>query len=495
MTAQDSIFLDFNLPNATTWFYFSWLLAMALFFKFSRLLSVRNWDVITLFLLVPGLLLLQQARPETQAQRKHTAVEAATLVGAVGGQALAGPVAGLGGVAATAGLSTPPAPLGRLQWFGYLWLLCGSVYFLVRCLTDLVLVRRPALAPNLTFGGLAWLAAALFICLSAVAFRQPVDGRSAEAQAAAPPAAPVKGELTGGRQCAPLDLAQEQVRQRVHDADAQLWLWPAFAVLCHLSVVAGLVVIGRRHFQDAAAGMAAATFYLMLPYTGQFVGNFQHVWPMAVMVWAVAAYRKPTLAGLLLGLASSVVFFPALVLPVWLSFYRGRGLGRFLGAFALSAGLCLAVIGTTLWLTGTLDSTLRETLALPSWQPWQEVSAAKVQGFWTGVHWAYRMPLFIAYLAFLVGTAFWPAPKDLAHVIALSAAVLIGLQLWYADQGGVYVLWYLPFLLLLVFRPNLADRRPAPINAETDWLTRGRHGLVCVSAWLLRIPDPVARVR
>ena len=35
-----SIFLDFNLPNATTWFYFALLLAIALFFKFTRVLSM-----------------------------------------------------------------------------------------------------------------------------------------------------------------------------------------------------------------------------------------------------------------------------------------------------------------------------------------------------------------------------------------------------------------------------------------------------------------------
>src|ERR1700756_3941734 len=62
--ALTSIFFDFRLPNSTTWFYFSLLLAIALFFKFSRLLSVRNWDVITIFLFVPGLLILQEARAQ-----------------------------------------------------------------------------------------------------------------------------------------------------------------------------------------------------------------------------------------------------------------------------------------------------------------------------------------------------------------------------------------------------------------------------------------------
>src|SRR5207249_1552206 len=84
---------------------------------------------------------------------------------------------------------------------------------------------------------------------------------------------------------------------------------------------------------------------------------------------------------------------------------------------------------------------------------------------WTGVQWAYRIPVFIAYAFFVLATAFWPAPKNLAHLLALLAAVLIGLQLWYADHGGIYVLWYLPLLLLLLFRPNLSDRRPPPLEA------------------------------
>src|SRR4051812_13671104 len=170
MMAPASIFLEFNLPNAPTWFYFSFLLAVALFFKFSRLLSVRNWDVVTVFLLVPGLLLIQQARPNPAEPGKHPAAAAASVVGAAGGGAMALPAAGVstvGGMARVAEL----APT-RVAWFGYLWLVVGSAYFLLRCLLDLTLVRRPALAPNLNFGGLAWLGVALFICLATVAFRQ-----------------------------------------------------------------------------------------------------------------------------------------------------------------------------------------------------------------------------------------------------------------------------------------------------------------------------------
>src|SRR5437870_4619942 len=123
MLATASIFFELNLPNPTTWFYFSGLLAVALFFKFSRLLSMRNLDVLTLYLFMPGLLLI--------------------------------------------------AERGTHAFLGYLWLLAGCGYFLVRCLLDLALVRRPALGSNLDFAGLAWLTGALFIGLVAVAARQP----------------------------------------------------------------------------------------------------------------------------------------------------------------------------------------------------------------------------------------------------------------------------------------------------------------------------------
>src|SRR5450631_4037125 len=81
MPTIGSTFLDFNLPNATTWFFFSFLLAMALFFKFSRLLSVRNLDVVMIFLLVPGLLVVQAVRPQPTPAEKQPAVQVVSLIG------------------------------------------------------------------------------------------------------------------------------------------------------------------------------------------------------------------------------------------------------------------------------------------------------------------------------------------------------------------------------------------------------------------------------
>jgi hypothetical protein len=291
------------------------------------------------------------------------------------------------------------------------------------------------------------------------------------------------------------DLVEKQPAvQNASGFDASLCVGRTLAVLCHLAIVAGLIFIGCRHFQEAQAGMAAATFYLLLPYTAYHIGQWQHVWPMALVIWAIALYRRPTFAGLLLGLAAGTSYFPALLFPMWCVFYRRRGAPRFTGAFVLTAGLCLAVIGSILWMNGELPRSLQSVLVFSSRPPWVEPRPGS-DSFWTGVHWAYCLPVFVAYIAFLVWTALWPLPKNLAQLLALSAALLIGIQFWYPDQGGVYVLWYLPLLLLLVFRPNLADRLPPPINSDADWLHALGRAVARTSRWLLGVTEPVARAR
>ena len=59
------------------------------------------------------------------------------------------------------------------------------------------------------------------------------------------------------------------------------------AILSHLAVVIGMVLIGYRHFDNIRAGIAAATLYLLLPYTAQLTGRVDHVLPAALLVWAV----------------------------------------------------------------------------------------------------------------------------------------------------------------------------------------------------------------
>lgn len=438
-----SIFLEFHLPNATTWFYFSALLAVAIYFKFNRIASVRNLDVLTLFGLVPGLLLVQEGHESKRAAKPLGDVRAAALVlpDASGASDVAAGWIDAAGRARVASAE-------RRVWWGYFALMIGSTYWLIRCALDPVMVRRPVLAPNLNAAGMVWLAGTLVISLAAVSIRRPIEAPVGAPHAVIAEAQKQATDLVG--RAAPTD-----------PREVRAWVERGTAGACHLAVVIGLVVIGARHFGDAQAGTAAATAYLLLPYIAFHITQVHHVLPAALLVWAVAAYKRPGLAGLLVGIAAGGFVFPALTLPVWLGFFWGRGVRRFVRWALIGAAACVVLTAVVLLTQGRLAGAL--PWAELDWRVWR---ANGLEGFWAGVPWAYRIPVFVAYAAFVGVTAFWPMPKHLGHLLALSAANLIGLQLWYADQGGVYVLWYLPLVLLLVFRPNLSDRRPPELTIE-----------------------------
>jgi hypothetical protein len=51
---------------------------------------------------------------------------------------------------------------------------------------------------------------------------------------------------------------------------------------------------------------------------------------------------------------------------------------------------------------------------------------------------------------------------------------MVGAQFWHAHGGGIYMAWYLPLLLLTIFRPNLEDRLAPAMVAEGWWQARRR---------------------
>lgn len=81
-----------------------------------------------------------------------------------------------------------------------------------------------------------------------------------------------------------------------------------------------------------------------------------------------------------------------------------------------------------------------------------------LQGIWQYWSPVYRLPILAAYIALSIGFTIWPTQKTLATLISGTAALMVGAQFWHAFGGGVFIAWYLPLLLLAVFRPNLEDR-------------------------------------
>ena len=70
----------------------------------------------------------------------------------------------------------------------------------------------------------------------------------------------------------------------------------------------------------------------------------------------------------------------------------------------------------------------------------------------------YRMPVLAVFAVVCIGLLLVPSHKHLATLIGGSALLMLGVQFCQLYQGGLYLSWYLPLLILTIFRPNLEDR-------------------------------------
>lgn len=429
--------------NDPTWFYLSFLLILAVYFKFSRFWSIRNLDLVLLLLISPGLLLVR--------------------------------IKDDAGVAA----------------FGYVWLFAATALLLVRALTDGLIIRRPRFEQNMNAAGMAFLCAATFLFLTTkLLTERPPESTVASVRLA--------NELIAGESSAPLHLlpgTADEANQSIPDAvpagpatslvavpvaqiskavvanhakatsapsiDLEVVTARLIAIFAHLAVILGLTLVGKHIFGDPDVGFAMATLYMLLPCTAYDVGKTNHVLPAALIIWAIWAYRRPFVSGILLGLACAMMFFPIFLLPLWAAFYGRRGGLR----FGTAVGLTTAVIVSCLMLLSNDSQAI--VRALLGYVPWSDLpfltmsrsiagSTGIDSGFWDLAKAPYSLPVLAGYLVMLVALTVWPNRKSLSHVIPASAAIVIGTQFWY-QQGGVYVLWYLPLLILVVFRPVMTN--------------------------------------
>ena len=445
----------------TTWAYLSSLLMIGLFFKFGRFWSLRNLDLVMLIGLAPGLLLIHHGN---QKQAEARADDALETLAAAPSDAVNADVADV--ELATdisldqTKLEKPVDPLladgYKLERWGYLWLFVAGSLWLVRLLLDPTMVRRPLLAPNLTVGGLTFIGAALFVFLMANVLARQASVGVAE---------------TGSqfmRMDALLTYQQQQGPGYPVLGAIRPFVTKVLVVASHLGVVIGLILVGHRHFGNATNGIGAATLYLMLPYTSQMTGRLDHVLPAALLMFAVLFYRRPLIAGILLGAACGCVYYPLFLLPLWISFYWKRGLFRFVASVAVA----LAIMAVGLILTRGSPEFLPDLQRMFGvFKP----ATSGLLGIWNpgigGWDPSYRLPVLAAFVVMSLCLIFWPSPKNLGSLLSCSAAVMLACQFWHGYGGGLYMAWYLPLLLLTVFRPNLEDRGVQSVLTG-NWFTR-----------------------
>ncbi|MDO4585020.1 MAG: hypothetical protein Q4D62_13055 [Planctomycetia bacterium] len=434
--------------NPTTWFYLSSLMTMGIFFKFRRVWSVRNLDLAVLSLLAPGMLLISYGYSRE----------------------------------------------------GYPFLLTISLLLLVRMLCDPMMVRRPLLDVNLSKGGMVFSCLALVVFLIAGTFltqwREPTSPQTATMQQlltrqlnerileseketswtdevermpqvvhgtglpfftwfADAPRNYLLENLRYERSLETLDEEMETATLTPPRFPVRLfWLTQLVVVLGQLGIVVGMILVGTYHFENFSIGVAAATLYLLLPYSAQIPARIDHIVPAALLVWAIFSYRLPSLAGVLIGLAAALTYYPIFLIPLWSAFYWNRGLYRFL---ATSFSTILLLLAIAIPLAGGWEpfgQQLADTLGFIG------IFSRYADGIWDpGQHSSlFRIPVITAYVILVLFLAFWPAQKNLGTLLSSSAALMVGAQFCQPFQGGLYMAWFLPLMILVIFRPNLEDR-------------------------------------
>jgi hypothetical protein len=226
----------------------------------------------------------------------------------------------------------------------------------------------------------------------------------------------------------------------------------SLVILGHIAIVVGLVHIGHCHFNNLVTGISAAMLYLLLPYVNQMTGRLDHIIPGALIIWAVALYRRPLFSGICIGGAAALMFHPIFLVPLWCSYYWKRGLFRFLIG---TVGIILVFYVLLLFSPSEFGSYGRQWLNMIGAN---NLVLHTPDGIWEDFSRFYRIPIMVVCVIFCVGVIFWPSRKHLATLMCCATIILVGLQFWQAHQGGLYMAWFLPLLIVTLFRPNLEDR-------------------------------------
>ena len=348
------------------WLFLTLLACVTIFFKFGRFWSIRNLDLLLLFALAPGMMML-----------------------------------------VASGAGAPP-------WIAYCWLFLGSLLWLARCLLDLGLSRRPLMEPNLNAAGLACISMGVLglfvvetvsLTLAEGSARNPADAkpskRETEPRWPPPPAALVA--MVVQERLLPSELKQDPeqgpgpapgvrgpdraggrpLRRRL----ATLRAADRRAVRGDLLPAPALRAVRARRQRPAHPGGPDRDGDCLLPDPVGLRPPDRRVGGLD------AREHRPD---------------PALdrLLPE-------TGLARILAALAGGLGGCMRCRqASSDARPGRMARSALGARTMAEAGLWPIVDAPP-GSFWAGVDAGYRLPVWIAYLALVVWTSFWPAEKNL----------------------------------------------------------------------------------
>jgi Glycosyltransferase family 87 len=256
------------------------------------------------------------------------------------------------------------------------------------------------------------------------------------------------------------------------------WIWPgswnylpaarAATITFDLATIAGLILVGtwlRPGRDGRRLGLLLAWLWAACPWSLLDMEKSTNDGLVAlIVVLIMLSLSKPIRRGVLVGLGAAAKFFPAILLPlvaVGPGNADSRTVRKVLAGFVIAAGASVALFvppgGLKEMWDHTIGFQLTRTDIFSIWALHPALSPIKV-----------AVEAFAVILAVLV--AFRPrGARTPAQVAALGAAVTIAVQLPALHWFYLYIVWFLPLVLIAVLGADSAPAAgPVPFDQAAE---------------------------
>jgi len=227
----------------------------------------------------------------------------------------------------------------------------------------------------------------------------------------------------------------------------------AAAVAFDLACVAGLWLAGRR-LRGPGFGLLLAYLWVTFPFTLLVANSGANDALVGALVLAAFLFTaRPIARGALAVVAGLSKFAPLALVPLFVT----AGGGKLRSAIAAVAAGVLVMAPVALG--DGLGTFTDRTLCFQG----ERNSPFSIWGLYGLPGWL-QAAATVAVAALAIAVAFVPSRRDDITVAALGAAVLIALQLTVTHWFYLYLVWFLPLLLIALLTPAVAGsaRSPSP---------------------------------
>ena len=187
-----------------------------------------------------------------------------------------------------------------------------------------------------------------------------------------------------------------------------------------------------------------------------------HIAGMPFIIFALLLLHRPAISGLLLGIATGMLYYPLFLTPLWFGYlWRAYGIRKglsFLTTYGTVGIICIIMLMSMVHPTDESGSSLGEfiedTIAQQQFKAGYGNSPLSFWGQYPELAAWGKPTAGILYCLFCMLLAFYPRQVGLKVLIAFTAAVLVGTQLVLSFGGGTYIGFYLAPMMLVLFAFN-----------------------------------------